>query len=441
MDDLANLVKLRRDMAAHLDGRHLVCKALGPDGCLLLLPVPVAAGRALDLDLETDDGSRLLFRGTAGEIAELADGAALQRFAIAAADDSTERALHRLISRLRKEAHLDLCAEEDVEARRVTTGLERFRLPHDALPDLDGDAIDLSVTVLGRRLSMPLIIAGMTGGSPRGGEINRALARVAARAGIGMGLGSQRAMLDDPEAAATFRVREEAPDVLLLANVGAVQLNTGVTPDRCAELVDAVEADALCVHLNALQEMIQPEGDRDFRGLAERIAAVVERLDVPVLLKETGCGMSGDVVRRALALGCVGVDVSGAGGTSWARVEALRQADPAWRDVGDAFRDWGVPTAEAVMDAREASDRALVIASGGVRGGRDMAVAMALGADVCAMALPLLRAVLRGEEHADGLVRRLRQELRVAMMCSGAGDVAALRRLPLHRSGRDGDAP
>jgi len=335
----------------------------------------------------------------------------------------------------RKDEHLDLCLREDVEARTVSPGWERYRLPHRALPDLDLAAVDPGASLFGAQLRMPLVISGMTGGSVRAGEVNRALARVAQRCGVAMGLGSQRAMIEHPELTGTYQVRDQAPDVPVLANLGAVQLNRGVTPEQCAEAVAAVDAAALCLHLNALQEAIQPEGDRDFRGLDDRIRAVVEAVPVPVLLKETGCGIGGDVARRAADLGCAGVDVSGVGGTSWSRVEALRQTDPLFRAVGEAHRDWGIPTVDALIESRAAIPDHLVIASGGVRSGTQMAIALALGADLCGVALPVLRAVDESEDAAVALLSRYREELRVAMFCCGAAHPAQLRRVALRHAG------
>jgi len=335
----------------------------------------------------------------------------------------------------RKDEHLDLCLEQDVEAQQVTPGFDRYRLPHRALPDLDLAAVDLGAELAGRPLRMPLVITGMTGGSTRAGEVNQALARVAQRTGVGLGLGSQRAMIEHPELAWSYQVREQAPDVPILANLGAVQLNRGVTPAQCAEVVQAVDADVLCLHLNALQEAIQPEGDRDFRGLDDPIRAVVEAVSVPVLLKETGCGISGETATRAAALGCAGVDLSGVGGTSWSRVEALRQQDPLFRAVGEAHRDWGIPTVESLIEVRAAIPRHLVIASGGVRSGTQMAIALALGADLCGVALPVLRALAESEDAAVALLDRYREELRVALFCCGAADPDAMRAVELRPAG------
>ena len=422
------LVMLARPIQVRLDGDATrPCTALGPGICELELPEPLDADESMGLEITLPDEQPLRFTATAGE-ASSDGGVWRQRLELHPLDEADGRRYGALIVRFRKDAHLDLCAMEDVEAN-VSPGWDHVQLPHEALPELDGDEVDLSAQLLGKSLVLPLVITGMTGGSERGGQVNRALARVAQSTGIAMGLGSQRPMLEDLRLVETYRVRTEAPDIVLLANIGLVQLNYGITPQRCGELVEAVEADALCLHLNALQEMVQPEGDRNFSGLLHRIEQVVAATPVPVLLKETGAGIPAHLAVRAMEAGCIGVDISGVGGTSWARVEALRQSDPLYRDVGNTFRDWGIPTARALLDARQAAPDALIIGSGGVRTGLQMAKALALGADVCGMALPFLRAVLQSEEAATDLVRKLAEELRIAMFCAGTEDVAALRAL------------
>ena len=410
-------------------GQVLLCAALSSRECELLVDTQLPAGRPMNAKLRTAEEGAISLELTPLSESRLGRVGFLQRIEIHPASAGDESALTGMMLRLRKDAHIALCAHEEVEAAGASAGWDRVDLPHAALPELDAEAIDLSTNLLGKPLKLPLLISAMTGGSRRGAEINRTLAAVARQAGIGMGVGSQRRMLDDPDLTETYRVRDVAPDIPLLANIGAVQLNYGVTADHCAHLVDAIGADALCLHLNALQEMIQPEGDRNFAGLWARIARVCEVVPVPVMLKETGCGVDADLTRRALNAGCVGVDVAGVGGTSWARVEALRQADPRGREVGETFRDWGIPTVDAIADARSAGDHHLVIGSGGVRNGLHVAKAIALGADCCGMALPFLRAALESEEKALELIARLAEELRVAMFCSSASDLRALRRL------------
>jgi len=331
------------------------------------------------------------------------------------------------ISSLRKSAHLNIVATKDVEAAHTKAGWDRWRLPHDALPELDADAVSTETTFLSKRLAGPFLMAGMTGGSERAGEVNRRLAAVAQALGLGMGLGSQRAMLESPDLLPTFAVRDVAPDILLLGNIGAVQFNYGVTNDDVRTLVDAVGADAIAVHLNVLQEMVQPEGDRNWSGLLARIEGLVHAIDVPVLVKETGCGMTGRTARQLVDAGVAALDVGGTGGTSWGWIEGFRAADPQRQAIGATFRDWGVPTAESVRAVREeVGDDVPLMATGGVRSGLDVARAVALGADVAGMALPFFRAADVDEDSALALGRRILEEVRIAMVCSGCAEVDAL---------------
>lgn len=329
----------------------------------------------------------------------------------------------------RKAEHLELAQQS-----RMQMGGQHFddwQLPHCALPELDFDEIDTSVVFLGRRLQAPLLISCMTGGTAEARRINRNLARAAEAAGVAMGVGSQRAALEDPSLAETFCVRDLAPDVPLLANLGAVQLNYGFGPDECRRAVEMLDADALVLHVNALQEAIQPEGQRNFAGLLHKIARVVEALDVPVIVKEVGCGISAEVARRLLEAGVRIIDVAGSGGTSWARIEGVRAEDP---DLGDLFADWGIPTPVAILRLREI-EGLTVIGSGGVRTGVDVAKAIAAGAHLAGLAQSFL--MVAAESAARVLERSARvvKELKVCMFCTGARDLEALRRVPLvHRS-------
>ncbi len=326
----------------------------------------------------------------------------------------------------RKTSHLRLCEQEDVE-HRGTTLLEQVHLLHEALPELSVADVDLSTELLGRRLQAPILVSGMSGGTPEAGELNRALASVAQKCGLGFGVGSQRPMLVDPETAATYRVRDVAPDILLLGNVGVVQArDAGVA--RVAELAEAIGADALCVHLNVAQELVQDEGDRDFRGALDVIARLVDELPVPVVVKETGCGLGPSTLSRLRVLGVTTVDVSGAGGTSWTAVESLR-GSARQRALGADLREWGIPTAAAVVYAQRAG--LATIASGGVRNGLDAARALALGASAVSLALPFLRAFAQGGfdaalDAATGLV----ESLRAATLLTGSRRAADLARAP-----------
>lgn len=326
----------------------------------------------------------------------------------------------------RKASHLRLCAEEDVE-HRGTTLLEEVRLLHDALPELSVDDVDLSVEILGRRLQAPLLISGMSGGTPAAGELNRALATIAQKCGLGFGVGSQRPMLLHPETAQSYRVRDVAPDILLLGNIGVVQAReAGVS--RVAGLVEEIGADALCVHLNVAQELVQEEGDRDFRGALGAIAKLVDELPVPVIVKETGCGLGPRTLARLRALGVQWVDVSGAGGTSWTAVESLRGSEHQ-RALGSDLREWGIPTAAAIIYARREKIR--TIASGGIRSGLDAARALALGADAVSLALPLLRAYAAGGlDAALAAAGRIVEGLRAVALLTGSRRPEDLAKAP-----------
>jgi isopentenyl-diphosphate delta-isomerase len=328
--------------------------------------------------------------------------------------------------RRRKDAHLELCARGDVEAGRSTL-LDQVHLLHEALPELSVHEVDLSIELFGRPLQAPVLIAGMTGGSERAAALNRDLASAAQKLGLGMGVGSQRAMLVDPSCAASYRVRDVAPDILLLANLGAVQAREA-GPARVAGLVDAIGADALCVHLNAAQELAQDEGDRDFRGCLETLRRLARELPVPVVVKETGCGFAPGTLARLRDAGVAAVDVAGAGGTSWPAVESLR-GSARQRALGAALREWGIPTAAALLYARRAGLAA--IASGGVRSPGDALAALALGAVAVALALPFLRA--HAERGRDGVIdagRDLCEGLRALMLLTGTRRVCDLARAP-----------
>lgn len=325
----------------------------------------------------------------------------------------------------RKASHLALCADADVEARG-TTLLEEVTLFHDALPELTLDQIDPSLLFLGRRLAAPILISGMSGGAEQARELNRCLARTAQRHGFALGLGSQRAMLDDAFRAETYRVRDLAPDIPLLANLGVVQARDA-GPKAVEGLVNDVEADGLCLHLNAAQELVQDEGDRDFRGCLAAIAEIAAQGSPTVIVKETGCGLAPTTLEK-LRADVEWVDVAGAGGTTWTGVEALRGSERQ-RARGRSLREWGVPTAASLVYARRRGLR--VIASGGIRDGGDAIRALALGAELVGLALPFLRAFSRGGEAAlDEEAVRLTESLRAMMLLCGAQTAGALRDVP-----------
>lgn len=331
---------------------------------------------------------------------------------------------------IRKLDHVRINLEEDVQSRGVTTGFERHRFIHQALPELDLHEIDLSTTLFGKTLKAPLVISSMTGGADSLEQVNAALAEAAQTTGVGMGVGSQRAAIKEPELAYTYQVRKIAPDILLFANLGAVQLNYGYTVDECRRAVDMIEADALILHLNVLQEAVQPEGDTNWRGLLDKIGEVCQKLDVPVIGKEVGWGISEETARQLLEAGIDGIDVAGAGGTSWSEVERHRAPTEYLRRVAGAFIDWGIPTSESIKLVKRGAPGLPVIASGGLRDGIDVAKAVALGADATAMASPYLKRAVDGVEAVVEEIEIISHQLRVAMMCIEAGDIAALQYTP-----------
>jgi isopentenyl-diphosphate Delta-isomerase len=330
----------------------------------------------------------------------------------------------------RKADHIRIAVEDDVGFDRLTTGLERYRFMHQALPEIDLDAVDTSTTVLGRRLAAPILISCMTGGVAKGGLINRVLAAAAQHAGVAIGVGSQRAALDDPALAETFQIRELAPDVPLLANLGAAQLAGLDGVARCRAVVRMIQADALVIHVNPLQEALQPEGTARFAGLIDRIGEVAAAIDVPVIVKEVGWGIAENIARRLADVGIAGIDVAGSGGTNWGEVERRRMEDTVMVRVAGEFREWGIPTADAVVGCRRGFPDGLIVASGGLRTGLDAAKCLALGADAVGFAAPLLKAAVVSRRAVDERLRGIIEGLRITMFCIGAATVDDLSQTP-----------
>jgi len=306
----------------------------------------------------------------------------------------------------RKAEHLRVCLEEDVEFSEISSGLEKYRFNHCCLPELDRGDINIGTSFLGKTLGAPLLISSMTGGTTLAHLVNTRLATVAQRYRLAMGVGSQRIALEQPELAATFSVRHLAPDILLLANLGAVQLNYGCGVEECLKLVDLLEADALILHLNPLQEWVQSGGDKNFRGLIDKIALVCSKLPVPVVAKEVGNGISR---------------------TSWAKVESQRAKDKKQRHLGQVFADWGLPTADCITSIRAINSTIPLIASGGLKNGVDIGKAIALGADLGGLARPFLIAAVASEAAVDELVTFLIAELEIALFCTGNANLSALK--------------
>lgn len=334
----------------------------------------------------------------------------------------------------RKREHIETVLNENVAAKGVTSGFERFFFEHRALPELDLDGVDLSLSLFGRRLRAPMLISAMTGGTARAHEINLHLAEAAHRLGVALGLGSQRAAIEHRELAETYRVRAVAPDILLFANLGAVQLTYGYGVDQARAAVEMIEADALFLHLNPLQEAVQAEGDRNWSGVLGGIERLVRALDTPVLVKEIGNGLSAQVARQLAGCGVAGLDVAGAGGTSWSEVEAHRQPDAFVRRVAHAFAGWGIPTALALAEVRRAVPDLPVFASGGVRSGIDVAKAVRLGATLAGVAAPALDGAAQSADAVTEALRLYIEELRIAAFCTGSADLDRLRVAPLRRS-------
>jgi len=327
----------------------------------------------------------------------------------------------------RKSEHLRVCIEEDVEFQQLTSGLEKYRFTHCCLPELDRSDIELGTTFLGKSLKAPILISSMTGGTELAHLVNTRLAMVAQRYGLAMGVGSQRIALEQPELAPTFAVRSLAPDILLLANLGAVQLNYGCGLEDCLKLVELLEADALILHLNPLQEWVQSGGDSNFKGLLAKIQQICAQLPVPVIAKEVGNGISSMMAQRLIEAGVAAIDVAGAGGTSWAKVESQRAKDPKQRHLGQVFADWGLPTAECITAIRTLNSTIPLIASGGLKNGLDLAKSIALGADLGGLARPFLVAAIESEAAVDELVKFLIAEIEIVLFCTGNPNLSALK--------------
>lgn len=328
----------------------------------------------------------------------------------------------------RKADHIALAATGDVGFHETTTLFENVRLVHEALPDLHADKIDTSLTLFGKRLRAPLVIAAMTGGTAKAESINRELAAIAEERGYALGLGSQRAMYVDRAKTGTYQVRDVAKNALVFGNIGIVQAREMRT-EEVLELAQTVGADAMCVHLNPAMEIIQPEGDRDFEGGEETLSRLVRELPLPIIVKETGCGISSRTAARLRNIGVRHVDVSGAGGTSWVAVETARAAGGT-RALGEALREWGIPTAASVAQVA-GTGMETVIATGGIGSGLQVAKAIALGATAAGIARPVLQALLSGgRSAASEFLEGVEAELRAAMLLVGAKDLAALGKAP-----------
>jgi isopentenyl-diphosphate delta-isomerase len=332
----------------------------------------------------------------------------------------------------RKDSHLDICLHEEVDAKIETTLFEDVYLIHQALPEMDLESVDLSVNFLGHKLAAPLLIDSMTGGTSIAKEVNKTLAILAERNGIGIGVGSQRAGLTRPNVAETYSVvRKEAPNAFVFGNLGGVQLVRGVTLEDARKAVDMIQADALAVHLNPLQEAVQVGGEATYKGILDKIGELAHGLEVPVIVKEVGAGISREAASHLALAGVKAINVSGLGGTSWAGVESIRarrKGETAMAELGETFWDWGIPTAAALLEVRKAVNLP-VIASGGIRTGIEAAKAIVLGADVVAMARPFLYAASNGGvSGAQRMTDAFLSQLKLASFLTGSRNIASLKK-------------
>lgn len=330
-------------------------------------------------------------------------------------------------TQVRKADHIRICLEENVQFHAVTNGFEQYRFTHSCLPELNFSEIDLTTEFFGKKLQAPLLISSMTGGTEVAKTINYRLAEVAQHYKLAMGVGSQRVIIEKPQVADTFAVRAIAPDILLFANMGAVQLNYNYGLSQCLKIVELLEADALILHLNPLQECIQAEGDTNFKGLLDKIALLCSQIPVPVIAKEVGNGISATMAQQLIAAGVSAIDVAGAGGTSWAMVESERAENPKQRLLGRTFGDWGIPTATCIASIREVAPKIPLIASGGLRNGLEVAKALALGADLAGLALPFLQAANESIDATHALVELLIAEISTVLFCTSNANLSQLR--------------
>ncbi len=336
-------------------------------------------------------------------------------------------------SAARKADHIRINLKKNVQSG-ITNGLEKYRFFHQALPEINLADVVTQTALFGRTLSAPLLISSMTGGTKEAGLINRALAAAAQSAGVAMGLGSLRPAIESPALASSYRVRDVAPDILLFSNLGAIQLNYGYSLDECRRAVELVQADALILHLNSLQEALQPEGNTEFAGLLQKIESICRSISIPVVVKEVGWGIGGETARTLAMAGVAAIDVAGAGGTSWSQVEKFRAHNRSQARLATLFEGWGLSTADALVDCRRAVPDLPLIASGGIRNGLEIAKCVALGAGLVGIAGPLLKSAVEGPRAVEAELEQWIRELRVTMFAAGARDLSELHTLPLQKT-------
>jgi isopentenyl-diphosphate delta-isomerase len=337
-------------------------------------------------------------------------------------------------TRKRKADHIRISLNQNVQARRATTGFEDIHFVHKALPEINKQKIDLSTTIFNHKFAAPLIVGAITGGTPEATKINATIAEVVEELGLGMGVGSQRAAIEDKKLQKTFSItRKKAPTAFLIANIGGVQLAHGYGLKEAKKAIEMIEADAIAIHLNPLQEAVQPEGQTNFRGVLEKIDAIARELDVPVIAKETGAGIAAEEAKKLEAAGVKGLDVSGVGGTSFAAVEyyrTKRKANIFQRRLGDVFWDWGIQTTISIVEVSQTVNIP-IIASGGIRDGVEMAKALALGASLTSLSQPVLQVAIKGVKETKDVLSLLIEELKTSMFLVGADSVQTLQETPI----------
>ncbi len=336
----------------------------------------------------------------------------------------------------RKNDHIRINLEEDVRST-LSNGLEKYRFIHNALPEINLKEIDLSQKLFKKEVAIPILISSMTGGTPEAFQINQILAQAAEKFGLAMGVGSQRAAIENPLLIDTFDVRKFAPNILLFANLGAVQLNYGYGIDECKRAVEMINADSLILHLNPLQEAVQPEGDTNFSGLLKKIEIICHNLSVPIVVKEVGWGVSDVLVKQLISVGVAAIDVSGAGGTSWSQVERFRLEDPVGIKVAEAFLDWGIPTADALTKIRSSFPEIPIFASGGLKTGMDVAKSLALGANLAGMAGVFLKAAHTSLDNLVETINIFERIIRTSMFVTGSKDLISFSSDKIYKIGED----
>lgn len=417
---MAEFIRLHPSLPWKSDlGVHGRVNGCAPDRLLLETDAPQASFSSITISLE--DGQDFRFNGRVQ--GESAQGSPLQ-FVVA---PEQQGLLQDLIGQIRKDQHIEICRSQDVEASDRFTGFQDLSFIPETLPLVDGHHLNTGVNFLGRQFSLPLLITGMTGGIRKGADINRRLAKVAQAFNIPMGVGSQRIALENPDYASIFQVKDTAPEVYLIGNIGIAQLSGPEALDRCQRAVDMIRADALALHFNLVQEYIQVEGDRHFAGILKNIETICKKLSVPVIAKEVGSGISPDSARRLYELGVKAIDIGGAGGTSWARIEGLRSSSDLVARLGQTFRNWGIPTAYSLAAVKEALPDLPLIATGGIRDGLTAAKAVGLGASFTGIGLPLLRAALTDDVAPFAVMDEFKRGLELTMVASGCRSLPDLK--------------